>query len=428
MGRARMWADEWITYDELWSELKDEQVERLWLNILKWLTPPSSARSRSPTGSTSSGPPLSRPGISPESMAPCRGVRHLPWHFPSPTPHAHLLRVKTTIRVEPSGSAPLAAHLFMPVWTPGSYLVREYARHVEGLDGAPARRPARRRKIRKNAWRIEHDGANRIEDRYQLYANELTVRTNHVDATHAYWNGAATYLGARAYPQRRRAGHGRHARRMGGGDRARADGARRRAQRSSPRRSTSSAMRRSSAASSSNDRSRRSARRTASSLADNADARSVDWDKLEADTRTIVETEARLIAGDRSPEDALPYDGISSSGTSRRAGAEGSSTATAATLMAKPASFQTRSGYLDVLSLIAHEYFHLWNVKRIRPAALSPYRYEEENYTRLLWWFEGATSYYDWRTLRLAKLTHPSWHPPCERAIGAGFVGEKTPR
>ena len=53
-----------------------------------------------------------------------------------------------------------------------------------------------------------------------------------------------------------------------------------------------------------------------------------------------------------------------------------------ATLMAKPASFQTRSGYLDVLSLIAHEFFHLWNVKRIRPAGLVPLRYEEENYTQ----------------------------------------------
>ena len=76
--------------------------------------------------------------------------------------------------------------------------------------------------------------------------------------------------------------------------------------------------------------------------------------------------------------------------------------------MAKPASFQTRSGYLDVLSLIAHEFFHLWNVKRIRPAGLVPLRYEEENYTRLLWWFEGATSYYDWRTLAISKLCTPA--------------------
>jgi predicted metalloprotease with PDZ domain len=72
--------------------------------------------------------------------------------------------------------------------------------------------------------------------------------------------------------------------------------------------------------------------------------------------------------------------------------------------MARPSSFTSRSGYLDVLSLIAHEFFHLWNVKRIRPEGLTPYRYQEENYTRLLWWFEGATSYYDWRVLRLANL------------------------
>ena len=75
-----------------------------------------------------------------------------------------------------------------------------------------------------------------------------------------------------------------------------------------------------------------------------------------------------------------------------------------ASLIANANAFATRSGYLDLLSLVAHELFHAWNVKRIRPQGLSPYRYQEENYTRLLWWFEGATSYYDWRALRVSKL------------------------
>ena len=88
----------------------------------------------------------------------------------------------------------------MAVWTPGSYLVREYARHVEGLRATGDGQPAILRKIRKNAWRVEHDGASWIEIEYQLYANELTVRTNHVDANHAYWNGAATYLGLEEAP------------------------------------------------------------------------------------------------------------------------------------------------------------------------------------------------------------------------------------
>jgi predicted metalloprotease with PDZ domain len=75
-----------------------------------------------------------------------------------------------------------------------------------------------------------------------------------------------------------------------------------------------------------------------------------------------------------------------------------------ASLVADPNTLATREGYLDLLSLLAHELFHAWNVKRIRPGGLSPYRYQEENYTRLLWWFEGATSYYDWRTLRVSKI------------------------
>lgn len=52
-------------------------------------------------------------------------------------------------------------------------------------------------------------------------------------------------------------------------------------------------------------------------------------------------------------------------------------------------------GYLTFLGLVSHEYFHTWNVKRIKPAAFAPYRYLEENHTDLLWVFEGFTSYYD---------------------------------
>lgn len=56
--------------------------------------------------------------------------------------------------------------------------------------------------------------------------------------------------------------------------------------------------------------------------------------------------------------------------------------------------------YVDFLNLVAHEYFHLWNVKRIRPIELGPFNYDEENYTTLLWVMEGFTSYYDELILR----------------------------
>ncbi len=97
---------------------------------------------------------------------------------------AHLLGVSSTFRL-PSGGAALPSPftLFMPTWTPGSYLVREYARHVERFTALADGKPATHRKVRKNAWEIAHAGARVIEVRYQLYANDLTVRTNHVDTT-----------------------------------------------------------------------------------------------------------------------------------------------------------------------------------------------------------------------------------------------------
>ncbi len=318
---------------------------------------------------------------------------------------AHQLRVKTAIRsTTDGGQLPSPLTLFMPVWTPGSYLVREYARHIEGLTATGDGHPIAARKIRKNAWRIEHGSATAIAIEYRLYANELTVRTNHVDADHAYWNGAATYLTLEEAP--------------GAGARVKVDVPLDWDVATALIRDDSMPAERVFFAATFDElcdapfECGKLLERSFSTLGkthrlattDSADARSVDWDKLAADTRTIVETEARLIAGDHSLEDALPYDRylfLWHISPRSRGGLEHRD---CSTLMSKPSSFHTRSGYLDVLSLIAHEYFHLWNVKRIRPEGLSPYRYEHESYTRLLWWFEGATSYYDWRTLRLARL------------------------
>src|SRR5580704_4712036 len=90
-----------------------------------------------------------------------------------PAPHTHVVHVETTLASD-AGDLPAEIVLFMPVWTPGSYLVREYARHVEGL---VADAPARAVKIRKNAWRVRPGGGAHAVVRYRTYANELTVRT-----------------------------------------------------------------------------------------------------------------------------------------------------------------------------------------------------------------------------------------------------------
>src|SRR2546425_7195081 len=111
---------------------------------------------------------------------------------------AHLVEVVETTRAdEPLGTLPLA----MPVWTPGSYLVREFERHVEGLTCEPAALVAT--KVRKNAWRIDCGDERALRVRYRLYANDLSVRTNHVDDSHLYLNGAATFLAVEGHERAR---------------------------------------------------------------------------------------------------------------------------------------------------------------------------------------------------------------------------------
>ena len=139
-------------------------------------------------------------------------------------------------------------------------------------------------------------------------------------------------------------------------------------------------------------------------LVENAHAPAVDGARLLRDMRAIVETAAALI-GD--PDDALPYARYDFFWHVTPRGRGGLEHASSSSIQVPPAAFATRAGQLDVLSLVAHEHLHAWNVKRIRPAGLVPLRYDGEQHTRLLWWFEGATSYFDWLILVRAGLATP---------------------
>ena len=92
----------------------------------------------------------------------------------------------------------------MAVWTPGSYLIREYERHVEALTAAdPARAPLAVEKTRKNRWRVTTNGARTVWVRYRVYAHEMSVRTNWVDEEFAMINGAPTFITLLESPSRR---------------------------------------------------------------------------------------------------------------------------------------------------------------------------------------------------------------------------------
>jgi predicted metalloprotease with PDZ domain len=317
-----------------------------------------------------------------------------------PSPQTHLVHVETTISAsgQSAHALPESIVLFMPVWTPGSYLVREYARHVEGF---AVEAPGRSAKIRKDAWRIETGGAARIVVRYRVYAGELTVRTNHVDETHAFLVGAALFLGIEGMeqlgarieivaPRGWRAATSLPASSPRGlGDEVlRFDAPDFDTLVDSPIELGTHREERFEAA----GKPHRYAIWPARLVTD------ADVKRLVDDTRTILETEARLFGG------SLPYDAYDLLLHLSPRGRGGLEHKGSAALIASPGSFATRDAYLDLLSLIAHEAFHAWNIKRIRPEGLTPYRYGQECYTRLLWWFEGATSYYDWRVLTVSRL------------------------
>jgi predicted metalloprotease with PDZ domain len=323
-----------------------------------------------------------------------------------PEPHSHLFHVEATL------DRPQAAQeLALPVWTPGSYLLREFARHVEGLqaeDGRGRSLPVER--IDKSRIRIAAGGAERVVVRYRVYANELTVRTCHLDGTHGYVNGAAVFVYA---PGRVHERHVLEIAPPAGWSVATAlDGG--------PAKFTARDY----------DELVDSpveigTHRTVTFSALGKDHAIAIWGRgnlddvrLAADARRIVETLGGVMGG-------LPYERylfIVHLSEKRRGGLEH---ARSTTLNVGRMGFFPRESYEETLGLFAHEFFHVWNVKRLRPAAFVPFDYGREQYTRLLWWFEGATSYYEALALPRAGLVDARRHL---RNVGQALTAlERTP-
>lgn len=305
-----------------------------------------------------------------------------------PRPHSHLFEVEATF---PAGPDLLDA--LLPVWTPGSYLVREYARHLQDITASgPGGEPLAVQRTDKRTVRVRAAG-QAVTLRYRVYANELTVRTSHLDGSHGYFNGATLFLyteatrglphrvtvvppeGWRAFCALDREGDtflapdydelvdspfevGPH----------------------TPLTFTAAGVPHELIA-------------WGDTVPESA--------KLLEDLRRVCEEEAKLFGG-------LPmkrYLFLVYLSDKGRGGLEHKASTA---LLFPRAGFQTARGWEDFLTLAAHEYFHLWNVKRIKPRALVPFDYAQENYTTLLWAFEGFTSYYDNLFVRRAGLMSAS--------------------
>jgi predicted metalloprotease with PDZ domain len=326
--------------------------------------------------------------------------RSLSYVVSAPAPTQHQLRVVLTVR----GPLPEPLHVAMPVWTPGSYLVREHARHVEGLRAFTAQGAAGVRKIAKDTWAIAHGGATEVTLEYALYAHELTVRTNHVTGEHAFWNGAATYLRpvepevawdalpieVTIEPPR---ADWSIATALPAVESGSAGGRRFRAANFDELVDCPVEM-------GVHERLEFRVRDKAHALVLCGARARFERARLLRDLAAIVETEAALFG-------ELPYEQYLFLLHLAPGGRGGLEHTTSCALLASPDAFDTADGYDDLLSLFAHEFFHLWQIKRTRPAGVMPLDYGRENYTRLLWLFEGGTSYYDWLVLRRAGLVEP---------------------
>lgn len=326
-------------------------------------------------------------------------------------PYTHLLEVEMRLR---ETRLPARVDLVMPVWTPGSYLIREFERHVQDFAVTDANsRTLAWQKINKNTWRIETNGARELRIMYRVYSNELSVRTNDLNDRHAHFNNAALLM----YPE----GHlnaSSTLRVVPFGDWKVATGLP--AVAGKP--NTFSAENFDVLYDSPVEVGKF---KTVSFEVRNVPHRIViegdgnyDAERIRHDVQKIVLAQVELM-GD------IPYKDYTFIVHSHARAGGGLEHHNSTSLIIERNSFRPDEKYEDFLSIVAHEFFHLWNVKRIRPDALGPFDYTKENYTKLLWVAEGITEYYAPLTLRRAGLiTEEEFF---NRVSGAIALVQETP-
>jgi predicted metalloprotease with PDZ domain len=305
-------------------------------------------------------------------------------------PKSHLVTVE--MQVPPPHPEPL--RLAMPAWTPGSYKIRDFARHVQDFAAFDERRrrlPWRKRD--KQSWEVAAAPDTPVTVRYRVYANELGVRTSHLDDRHAHLNGASIFLYAeelrgracevllepprgwkvssalRALKQGRFSAAGYDELVDAPVEVGNLDEAHFR-ERSIPHRVV---------------------------LCGQGETRAVD---LVPDLQRIVRAGATLFGG-------LPYRDYAFFIHLAQKRGGGLEHANGTSLIIARDGLKPRERYLEFLLLAAHELFHAWNGKRLRPEGLGPFDYSREAYTRMLWVVEGWTSYYEKILLRRARLATP---------------------
>jgi predicted metalloprotease with PDZ domain len=320
--------------------------------------------------------------------------------------HAHLFRV--TLSIE--NPLPLQ-RVALPVWIPGSYLVREFSKNLQGLkarQGTRALPAGQVSQLDKCSWQIRCSADRPLVLTYEVYANDNSVRTASLDAARGFFNGSSLCLQVQ---DQERAPHLLELVTPAGvSGWAAATGL-------SPLKVNKQGFGTYLAA----DYDElvdcpveMGTFWSGSFVACGVPHRFVvagatpgfDGERLLADTRKICEAQIRFWHGGKKPPHKNYLFMLNAVDDGYGGLEHRNSTALICKRQDLPRldSSKLPEGYTTLRGLISHEYFHTWNVKRLRPAEFGRYAYGSENYTQLLWFFEGFTSYYDDLILRRAGL------------------------
>lgn len=307
-------------------------------------------------------------------------------------PQAHYAEVEMNI----GGLSKVYTDVKMPAWAPGSYLIREFAKNVEGFSASAADKPLKAEKIKKNTWRIYNGTAKSVKINYSVYAFEVSVRTSFIDDTHAFLSSTGIFM----YPDKELA---------------------------LPSTVTIVPFHTWSKVSTGltpvEGRKFRYTAKNYDILYDspievgNQDVfeftaagvkhevamyggGNYNAEKLKVDMAKVVEAATAVYGENPNKHYTFIVHNFARGGG-------GLEHLNSTVLGASRGAYATEKGYNGFLGLVAHEYHHLWNVKRLRPVALGPFDYENENYTTNLWIAEGFTAYYEHKLMLRAGLTKP---------------------
>ena len=317
--------------------------------------------------------------------------------------HAHLFSVTLTI------DAPAAQQcVALPVWIPGSYLVREFSKNLAHLTAQQGRTKLAALQLDKCTWQIGCNPSKPLVLRYQIYAHDNSVRTAWLDSQRGFFNATSVCMRVEGHETLEHCLEVMAPEKTTGWQLATGLNALKVNKQGFGTYSASNY----------------------DELADGPVEMGAFWSgtftacgvphrfvvagalpgfdgtKLLLDTKKICEEEIRFWHGNKKPPFANYLFMLNAVDDGYGGLEHRNSTALICNRKDLPRMGEPKvsEGYTTLRGLISHEYFHTWNVKRLRPAEFAIYDYTQENYTELLWFFEGFTSYYDDLLLRRAGL------------------------